>query len=80
MLDDRRVIGRIFRPVAGVPEDRIWKWTITAVGMAPRLPSHGFAATTDEAKTAFAEDLAPMAGASWKAEEHRPTLIEAGLA
>jgi hypothetical protein len=30
-------------------------WTITAVVFAPRLPSHGFAATLDDAKAAFAE-------------------------
>jgi hypothetical protein len=30
-------------------------WTITCAIVAPALPSHGFAATREEAKAAFAE-------------------------
>jgi hypothetical protein len=40
--------------VAGA-QDRLWMWTITGVVVAPRLPSHGFAATLDDARAAFAE-------------------------
>jgi hypothetical protein len=50
-----RDIGRIFKASGGVPEDRPWKWTITGAVVAPRLPSHGFCATLDEAKAKFAE-------------------------
>jgi hypothetical protein len=54
VLSGERRVGRIFRS-ASAPTDRPWMWTITAVVVAPRLPSHGFAATQDEAKTAFAK-------------------------
>jgi hypothetical protein len=30
-------------------------WTITGAVVAPKLPSHGFCATLDEAKAKFAE-------------------------
>jgi hypothetical protein len=50
-----RDIGRIFKGSGGVPEDRPWQWTITGAVVAPRLPSHGFCATLDEAKAKFAE-------------------------
>jgi hypothetical protein len=52
---DGRDIGRIFYAGAGVPPDQPWMWTITeAVGM-PRLPSHGFCASREEAMANFAE-------------------------
>jgi hypothetical protein len=50
-----RGIGRIFHAGAGVPADRPWMWTITGAIVAPALPSHGFAASLEEAKAAFAE-------------------------
>jgi hypothetical protein len=50
-----RDIGRIFKGSGGVPEDRSWHWTITGAVVAPRLTSHGFGATLDEAKAKFAE-------------------------
>jgi hypothetical protein len=53
VIDDTRAIGRIFRS-SSAPTDRPWMWTITGAVVAPRLPSHGFAATLDDAKAAFA--------------------------
>jgi hypothetical protein len=50
-----RDIGRIFKACGGVPDDRPWKWTITGTVVAPALPSHGFAASLDDAKAKFAE-------------------------
>jgi hypothetical protein len=54
VVSGERRVGRIFRS-STAPQDRPWMWTITAVVVAPRLPSHGFAATLDDAKAAFAE-------------------------
>jgi hypothetical protein len=54
VLSGESRVGRIFRS-ASAPQDRPWMWTITAAVVAPLVPSHGFAATLDEAKTAFAE-------------------------
>jgi hypothetical protein len=48
-------IGRIFKARAGVPPDYPWMWTITGAVVMPALPSHGFCASLDEAKTKFAE-------------------------
>jgi hypothetical protein len=50
-----RDIGRIFKASGGVPDDRPWKWTITGTVVAPALPSHGFAASLEDAKAKFAE-------------------------
>jgi hypothetical protein len=52
VLNDTRAIGRIFRSNSA-PTDRPWMWTMGVV-VAPRLPSHGFCATLDDAKAAFA--------------------------
>jgi hypothetical protein len=52
--DNTRAIGRIFRS-SSAPTDRPWMWTITGAVVAPRLPSHGYTATLDEAKMAFAK-------------------------
>jgi hypothetical protein len=46
--------SRIFKS-ASAPPERPWMWTITGAIVAPALPSHGFAATLDEAKAKFAE-------------------------
>jgi hypothetical protein len=53
VLDDTRAIGRILRS-SSAPTDRPWMWTITGAVVAPRLASHGFCATLDDAKAAFA--------------------------
>jgi hypothetical protein len=53
VMEAERAIGRIFRSNSA-PADRPWMWTTTAVVVAPRLPSHGFCATLDDAKAAFA--------------------------
>jgi hypothetical protein len=53
VLDGEGAIGRVFRS-SSAPQDRPWMWTITGAIVAPRLPSHGFTATLDETKTAFA--------------------------
>jgi hypothetical protein len=52
-LTGTRAIGRIFRS-SSAPQDRPWMWTITGAVVAPRLSSHGFCATLDDAKAAFA--------------------------
>jgi hypothetical protein len=53
VVDGERAIGRIFRS-SSAPTDRPWMWTITGAVVAPRLPSHGFCATLDDAKVSFA--------------------------
>jgi hypothetical protein len=53
VLDGERAIGRIFRS-SSAPTNRPWMWTITGAVVAPRLPSHGFCSTLDEAKVLFA--------------------------
>jgi hypothetical protein len=53
VLDATRAVGRIFHSNSA-PTDRPWMWTITGAVVAPRLPSHGFCATLDDAKAAFA--------------------------
>ena len=40
--------------IVGVPDQRLPVSTITTAVVVPALPSHGFAATLAEAKTAFA--------------------------
>jgi hypothetical protein len=50
--DGALAVGRIFRS-SSAPADRPWMWTITGAVVAPRLPSHGFCATLDDAKAAF---------------------------
>jgi hypothetical protein len=54
VLSEGRAVGRIFRS-SSAPQDRPWMWTITGAVVAPRLPSHGFTATREEAQAAFAE-------------------------
>ncbi len=55
VMSGDRAVGRIFRPGAGAPPDRPWMWTITQAVVVPAMASHGFAATIDEAKSAFAD-------------------------
>ena len=49
-----QVIGRIFRARV-IPPYRQWMWTITGSVTLPELPSGGFCASLDEAKTKLAE-------------------------
>src|SRR5262249_7948314 len=56
VMSGERVIGRIFRRSVGVPPERPWMWCISGVIVSS---NHGFAATLDEAKAAFA--------ATWRA-------------
>jgi hypothetical protein len=53
VMSVHRAIGRIFRSNSA-PQDRPWMSTITTAVVVPAVPSHGFAATLAEAKTAFA--------------------------
>jgi hypothetical protein len=55
VVQSGRDIGRIFKPGAGVPPDQPWMWTITGAVVAPKLSSHGFCASLEEAKAKFAE-------------------------
>jgi len=54
ITSDGRDIGRIFKPGAGVPDDLPWMWCIGGTVVVRGVPNHGFAATRDEAKAAFA--------------------------
>jgi hypothetical protein len=55
VIQDGRDIGRIIKPGAGVPPHQPWMWTITGAVVAPRLTSHGFCVSLEEAKAKFAE-------------------------
>ena len=59
VIQDGRDIGRIFKPRACAPPQP-WECAITG---AIVKPSHGFAATGDEAKAKFAETWALVVGA-----------------
>jgi hypothetical protein len=54
--DSRRTEHRPdFKPRAGAPVGFPWMWTITGAAVTPRLLSHGYCASLDEAETKFAE-------------------------
>ena len=55
VIHNGRDIGRIFKPGAGISPDNRWMLTITGALDVPRLPSHGFCASLNEAKAKFAE-------------------------
>lgn len=44
-----REIGRIFRPGAGVPQDRPWAWSIFLLERKPGTTGNGCAPTFEEA-------------------------------
>jgi hypothetical protein len=71
VLDGEGAIGRVFRS-SSAPQARPWMWTITGAIVAPRLPSHGFTATLDEAKTAFAGTWRRWLALTGGSEDHRP--------
>lgn len=54
VMAERREIGRIFRPGAGVPQDRPWAWSIFLVERKPGTIGNGCAATREEAMGPFA--------------------------
>jgi hypothetical protein len=70
VLSEGRAVGRIFRS-SSAPQDRPWMWTITGAVVAPRLPSHGFTATLDDAKMAFAQTWRKWLALADRGEEHR---------
>jgi hypothetical protein len=51
-MSNGRIVGRIFKPGAGVPQDTPWQWAIHDPAVRPQV---GFAETSEEAKRAFAE-------------------------
>jgi len=54
VLSDSKVVGRIFRPGAGVPAETPWMWSILERRRLDR-PCLGYEATRDEAMAAFAK-------------------------
>jgi hypothetical protein len=75
VFDGERRVGRIFRS-SSAPQDRPWMWTIMRAVVAPRLPSHGFAVTLDEAKAAFAETWPKWLALKGGAEDQGARAIE----
>jgi hypothetical protein len=57
-------------------QDRPWMWTVTAVVVAPRLPSHGFAVTLDEAKAVFAETWRKWLALKGRAEDQGARIVK----
>jgi hypothetical protein len=54
---EQKIVGRVFRPSAGVPADTSWMWSITTwptPATAPQ-PHRGYGATREEAMAAFAK-------------------------
>jgi hypothetical protein len=49
------VVGRIFRPSAGVPRETPWMWSIFYEHRKPGAPYVGYAVDRDEAMKEFAE-------------------------
>ena len=62
----RRIIGKYRggepQDDAGVPPEQPWMWTIIGAVVMPRLPSHGFCASLEEAKAKLAE----MCARGWR--------------
>ena len=57
VLEDGKVVGRIFHLEAAAPEGRPWMWASGHGGHIERA-AHGYAATHKEAMDAFAKELA----------------------
>ena len=56
VLEDRRVIGRIYEDKHAIPQLR-WFWSITVfVGYQPGVVTNGWTATLEEAKAQFLEN------------------------
>ena len=51
VMNGDAVVGRIFKPGAGVPEETPWEWTILDPADHSQI---GFTVTREEAKAAFA--------------------------
>jgi hypothetical protein len=59
VLADRAVVGRILK-VHAAPVGSPWMWTLAFGQHEDRTPTHGYAATREDAMTAFAK--------SWRRE------------
>ncbi len=59
VLADGVVVGRIFK-VHAAPQGTPWMWTLAFGHHEDRTPTHGYAATREDAMAAFAE--------SWRRE------------
>jgi hypothetical protein len=51
------VVGRIFNSAAA-PVGQPWMWTLAFEHHEDRTPTHGYAATREAARAAFAKELA----------------------
>jgi len=54
VLENGEIVGRIFHLQAAAPEGRPWMWA-SGHGRQMRRTAHGYAATREEAMTAFAK-------------------------
>ena len=59
VLANGEVVGRIFK-ASDAPVGSLWMWTLAFGHLEDRTPTHGYAATPEEAMAAFAK--------SWRRE------------